>query len=134
MNMGFFNEFKGGDSVLLEGKPTEIIELAGLLARFVKSNEESLSVHALTFVKTHNFVELTVTRKIPKEGTGFWLLCARENLPSINGMLAKLAQIGRGHQYFDLSPKGTQLVVSCGEYGSNFWRYSDEATLHSKAR
>jgi hypothetical protein len=128
LQLGFFEDFKFGDSVLLEGSACDIEQLALHLGAFVPSQDSALAIHSIASVAPNHPVQLFVSRSAgssPPQGEGvakFSWLCSPEELPTILDMLQPLVASGSGHQYFNLIGSSAQLIVSVGEYGPSWWQ------------
>ena len=126
LRLGFFEDFKFGDSVLLEGSAGDIEQLAARLGTFATSQEDSLAIHSLASVAPNHPTQLFVSRSTHGSSTRgtsqFSWLCSPEELPTILGKLQPLVMSGSGHQYFDLIRSSAQLIVSVGEYGPSWWQ------------
>jgi len=122
MQLGFFPDFKGRDSVLLEGTSKDVAFLSEQLGEFVSSNLSQFPVHALANVSQQHPARLFAIRSAAASAPGFCWLCPPTELSAIQGKLAALAESKVGHQYFDLAGSNAQLVVSVGEYGEVWWQ------------
>ena len=126
LHLGFFANFNGSDSLLLEGSSLGIENLVSVLCAFMYSAEESLPIHTLASVASRHPVQLFATRVLQRavvsEPPRFaWQLSSGE-LPNIQEKLLELAHSPSGHQYFDIVGSSAQLIVSVGEYGESWWR------------
>ena len=74
LNLGFFAEFKGADSVLLQGAPQEVEDLVKRLARFASSSDAFLPIHAIAVVPKRHPAKLFASRSKQILDEGFaWL-------------------------------------------------------------
>jgi hypothetical protein len=121
LNLGFFPEFKGADSVLLAGDPSAIAELSNLLGSFVASSQSELPIHGFARVSPRHATQLYASRSEQPASMFRWL-CSSASLPDIQGKLTALASSGKGHHYFSLVASPVQLIVSVGEYPHSWWR------------
>jgi hypothetical protein len=125
LQLGFFPDFKGADSVLLEGCPLSIEGLGNALSTFAASEDHCLPIHNLTTVFPHHSVQLFAVRSPPTSATlslpGFAWQFSNDELPAIQAKLRDLAQRSSGHHYFALAGSTAQLIVSVGEYGESWW-------------
>jgi hypothetical protein len=119
LRIGRFENFKGGNSVLLCGSADDITSLSKRLANVVAASMQPLAVHGFA-KKAQNRPQLLIAvRSIPRietKASAFWLC----NTETIKELLA-LAKAGHGHQYFALQGNASLLVVSVGEYDENWW-------------
>jgi hypothetical protein len=126
LQLGFFENFKFEDSVLLEGSAGDIEQLAAYLEAFAYSQESVLAIHTFASVASNHPAQLFVSRSVrnppPQGAAQFYWRCSTEELPTILGMLQPLVTSGSGHQYFNLIGSSAQLVVSVGEYGPSWWQ------------
>jgi len=126
LQLGFFEDFKFKDSVLLEGSAGDIEQLAAYLDAFVSSQESVLAIHTFASVAPNHPAQLFVSRSArsspPRGASQFYWWCSPEELPTILGKLQPLVTSGSGHQYFNLMGSSAQLIVSVGEYGPSWWQ------------
>ena len=126
LQLGFYENFKFEDSVLLEGTASDIEQLAACLDAFASSQESTLAIHSLASLAPNHPAQLFVSRSIPssppQDAAQFYWLCSSLELPAILGKLQPLVTSGSGHQYFSLLGSSAQLVVSVGEYGPSWWQ------------
>jgi len=125
LRLGFFENFKGTDSVLLAGSSHDIALLSASLNGFVASQESVLPIHSLASVAPNHSVELFAQRapSSPQcQPLQFHWLCSPNEYANVQGKLEALATSAHGHQYFELIGSPAQLVVSVGEYGASWWQ------------
>lgn len=125
LQLGFFPDFKGADTVLLEVSPLSIEDLANALGTLSASEDHWLSIHSLATVAPDHSVQLFAvftepTAAVPNLPGFEWKFSIGE-LPAIQAKLRELARSQSGHQYFALSNSVAQLIVSVGEYGESWW-------------
>lgn len=121
MKLGFFENFKFGDAVLLSGASQDIQLLVARLVIFVQSQEPELALHSVASVASRHPAQLFASHS--SVGTGFRWLCSADELPTIQDKLEALISSGTGHQYFELADTSTTLVVSIGEYDDAWWQH-----------
>lgn len=121
LKLGFFAEFKFGDSVLLEGTPTDIALLARRLGEFAASSDSELPIHRLASVSARHPVQLFASH-IDRGTGGFFWLCSTAEISAIQEKLETLSSAAAGHQYFSLAGSAAHLIVSVGEYGESWWQ------------
>lgn len=121
MNLGFFANFKGGDSVLLDGSPEEISHLANHIQEFVDSGIERSHINDFARVRESDNVKLYLSRDLIRNDSEFQWKCSDDDAKAIREKLMALASATSGHQYFDLFNSKAQLNVSVGEYGRAWW-------------
>ena len=124
LQLGFFEDFKSKDSVLLVGSPSDMNILAVLLGNFTSSQETSLAIHNFASVAPNQPAQLFVQRSARGLPTGqtqqFNWLCSADEYPTIRAKLERLAESCEGHQYFSLIGSHAQLMVSVGEYSQSW--------------
>jgi hypothetical protein len=121
--LGYFRGFKGGNTVLLALDRADVSVLCRSIAAAV-NNEEPLAIHEMALVAKQHAVRLFVYSESMcvsvGEGNWAWSIDLEDVDPKL-----KVLEHGNGHQYFDLEPKGTQLIVSVGEYDEQWWEQVD---------
>ena len=119
LQLGEFEDFRLGGKLLLSGGPADVKALAGLLAEFVASGDDSVAIHSRASVAARHPTKLyaIASPAVPVDGPA--LLCTPESLPEISG---KLEALSSGHQYFKLLGTSSELLVSVGEYDLAWWQ------------
>ena len=113
LRLGFFERFKGSDTVLLCGNAEDIAALRQRLAHLASpASEDTVAVHELCSVSAKNPAQLFAL----SGATGNGFVYDQD----VSAKLAVLEQAVSGHQYFDL-PNNRVLLVSVGEYDDRFW-------------
>jgi hypothetical protein len=131
MHLGYFSDFGGNPSLLLSGDRGEVDEFRAIVAGYLRSQDQLLAVHELPFVVPHLGATLTIIRDPDYLVSGFrWVCSHKQKGEIIEALLSLVAPDGPGHQYFDILPEGTDLIVSFGEWGEQLWT-SAEATQSS---
>jgi len=120
MNLGYFEDFKGQNTVLLSGLCTEIADLKSQVRGFAQSGRNEIAIHDFAAVSSRHPVHLILS-KLPTSSTGFHWVCSVVELVTVQAKLAALTRGKPGHQYFDLAQADTQLMVSVGEYDDTWW-------------
>ncbi len=122
--LGYFQDFKGSDMILLSCEATEVSALRTSLSAAMTHG----SVFAL-----HDFAEVSARHPVrlffcpptapsrSSDGGFVWILNESEYL-EVDLKLEALGRVGVGHQYFDLSQTHTTLMVSVGEYPDQWWQ------------
>jgi hypothetical protein len=129
LRLGFFEDFRGADTVLLSGTALGIHNLVERIRRFAVSSEQELPIHEFAAVSADQPARLFVVRS-PRTcgGVGdasFTWICPPLEVEDILGKLAALGERESGHQYFDLPGSDVQLIVSVGEYDALWWSRRD---------
>jgi hypothetical protein len=122
LRLGFFANFKGADSILLEcSAPQDVVQLSALLSALQVTAEPVLPIHVFARLAPAHQVRLFATRTVDFHQPGFLWLCSPATVESIRSALKALAGRGSGHQYFELVSSPVQLIVACREYGPEWW-------------
>ncbi|MDR3480372.1 MAG: hypothetical protein P4L91_06615 [Burkholderiaceae bacterium] len=122
MNLGFFPDFKGSDSVLLSGDPAEITFLSRQLRQFVLSGDALLQVHNFVDVSPQYPAQLLASKLGQGMDFAYIWPCSPDEFETIQPKLESLAMSSFGHQYFDLANSRARLIVSVGEYDKSWWQ------------
>ena len=117
--LGFFEQFKGADTVLLSTNQGELLEMAERLERFASSRVLFLEIEAVPISGHEAHLVAVRESHAPANQRQFHWLCGPRDIPEILEKLRHLAKSTRGHQYFDLLGTNAQLLVSVGEYRAN---------------
>ena len=112
--LGFFDDFKGADTVLLAVTGQEAGELANQLQLFASSSRTSTEIVAEQ-IPGHE-AKLVAVSSPNAETSGFRWLCGRSEIADIAAKLTALASAVNGHQYFDLLGSEVRLIIAVGEY------------------
>ena len=120
LDIGYFEEFKGRDTLLIAGEPAEIRSLARALESFAASEQQSFVLPLRGYRVGGAQLRLT---KDPLGGDSqeSWLVTSSE----VSRVVEQLHAVAHGapaHQYFELVGSGTQLMVAAGEYPSEWWQ------------
>ena len=125
MRIGYFNYFKGENTVLLDCDSSEIVVLKERLKKFTSSTDQSMLVQGSRNTREKKSVELFLVASAisakSEKGTAFSWLCTRNEVTEIMAMLSSLIGISSGHHYIELLEPNTQLIISTGEYGDSWW-------------
>ena len=126
MNIGYFENFKFGNTVLLD---CAIHEISWVLAE-IKSSVNVLQHSRLICSEVGKLstdpvslyvVASKISADMQKTNRFHWLVSV-DQPEEVEAMLNVLISSGSGHQYFDLLQRDIQLVVSVGEYREGWWR------------
>ena len=128
VRIGYFEDFKSSNTLLLEGDADGLGALAEMLRSLAAGTLDGLALHDLPFVEIHHGVHLTATRSSHDRGTrradagnaflwertpGGWQDAAEK--------LDVLTQHEEGHHYLDADEDQVVVQVSKGEYGDDWW-------------
>jgi hypothetical protein len=125
LRIGFFPKFKIEDSVLLSAATEGVHVLLDAIAKAAANPDKAVPLHELARVSTKHPVSLYVAanakavRSVP--ANAYYLNVSGNARFNLAGLLEPLLEATRGHQFFDLNPKPTVLVVSVGEYDGAWW-------------
>ncbi len=127
--IGYFEDFKGANTILVCGDGEGLHRLADLLRTLEDPNADPVNPHSLPFVQVHGGVQLTayaVSRELGvcRIGSGpcfawhdseeAWLESAEK--------IEVVARGSGGHCYLGEAPAGDAvLMVSKGEYSEAWW-------------
>jgi len=129
LHLGYFENFKGADTILICGDAEGLQRLADNLRPLEDVNAEPVNLHLLPFVQIHGEVELTahpVDRELGVRRIGpsrfEWHHSQEGWLESAETIEAVVRSSG-GHCDFGATPAGdTVEMVSKGEYDEGWWR------------
>ena len=104
LNIGFFQNFKGSDSVLLECTAKEIVDISNQLENYLNL------VKSWQFTKWRQYLnatQLNYSHFFPRttqasKNSAFYRLCAGDELTVVKDKLKSLSSFGIGHQYFSV--------------------------------
>ena len=124
LRIGFFPRLKNGDSVLLAADAEGVQVLLDAIAK-AANPVKAVPLHELARVSAKHPASLYVAvnakavRSVP--ANTYYLDVSGNARLDVVGLLEPLLESSRGHQFFDLNPKPTVLVVSVGEYDDLWW-------------
>ena len=113
--IGFFEDFKGSDTVLLSITAPQASILARELETFAASGSRSLTIES-DEIPGHRTTLVAVRECGSGEGNGFRWLCGPAQVVEVAAKLRALGNARKGHHYFELCHSSAQLMVSVGEY------------------
>lgn len=127
--MGYFENFKSANTILVSGDEEGLQRLAGVLRRLEDTNAQPVELHLLPFAEVHGDVELTarpVDRELGVRRSGMasrfdWHHSAEGWLESAEKIEVVAGGSG-GHCYLGATPAGDAVVVvSKDEYDEAWW-------------
>ena len=125
IRLGFFESFKGADTLLLDGDAEGFVQLAKRLHEFAASQEESLALHELPFVDARGGIRL-VAKKADRDvgvtcarSSEFVWGCSNAGWEDAADLVVVLSE-RRGHQYLD-ERRFVRVMASRDEYGDEWW-------------
>jgi hypothetical protein len=129
VHLGYFENFKSTDTVLVEGDAEGLRHLVEVLRSLEGGSAAVVEIDALPFVKNNHGVRLSARRshrdlvaRVGPSSTEFtWERTEtgwRDAADLVEGLLGHDA----GHQYLDVADDQIVVEISKGEYGSEWWR------------
>jgi len=122
MRVGFFHDFKGGDTVLLTGSKDEIRVLHEAFERWWQSGAPCFAMHNLATTALLRSCELYAVRAGSPLPKGYCLVCDQSAYQTSRDLMEPLTEQGPGHQYLELHGGTARLIVSVDEYPDSWWR------------
>jgi hypothetical protein len=122
VRIGYFEGFKDGDTVLIDGDNEGLGELARMLTVLIAGNPDALAIHSLPFVEAANGVQVHAHRVrrdlgMQRAANGFlWRHTSRAWAGVVEQILG-VQEHGKCHQYLDAPSNDVTVMVSSGEYG-----------------
>lgn len=130
IRMGFFENFKGSDVILLDGDSLAILKLAELLKGLEDRRSIALPIHELPFVAAYRGVQLIahpvskergVRRSHPQNPWFTWEY-SEEGWLEASKKIERLAHSAHGHQWLgNIEISDATVFVSFNEYGDQLW-------------
>jgi hypothetical protein len=124
MRLGYFQEFRGSDMVLLSCGSAEIRALRASLSREF-SRGSAVAIHELAKVSDRHPARLFVCPRVASvqsmAGDFVWHLSPHD-YSDLDAKLEALESVPTGHQYFELPGTQSELMVSVGEYSDDWWQ------------
>lgn len=122
IDLWHFEDFKGGDTLVLSGQSEAIDALAGVLEELADS--KALGIALEDRLPVVGFGQLFVLKEpVPVTGQFRWLVPASELLV-VAAQVRAVAAGAPAHQYFELLEPETTLLVTAGEYSSQAFGHS----------
>lgn len=130
IRVGFFEDFKGADTLLLDVDPEALNALIAWLQTVTSSGRRTtISSRPGTVVQSGLAVDLLRavddTGLVRAAGTEFMCQRSEEGWADVIEKLAAMVT-GACRQYLDGPRDGVQIMASIGEYGDAWWRRSGE--------
>jgi hypothetical protein len=127
VRLGYFEDFKSSDTLLMEADDEGLIQLATLFRSLAAGEPESVQIHALAFVETHRGLRLTAHSGPRDRGPNlhatsefqWWLttLSWEEAAEKVEALVHGIP----AHQYLEVSHAHVVVQVSKDEYGDEWW-------------
>ena len=125
-NIGFFQDFKGSDALLIGATHDSLSDLIDALEPLSRSGREPVRVHTLPFV-TARGVSLVAKSSLTRQGleksdgASFAWTRSPEGWAHILDQMRALKGKSCGHQYLDGPRDECVVILSVGEYPEHFW-------------
>src|SRR5215475_7787067 len=123
LHLGYFENFKDADTVLLSCDPLEVAPLRGVLAD-VMAKGSPFAIHDLAVVPAGNPARLILcpaAAKFRRAGDEFIWRLNHVEFASVDSKLEVLEHVRAAHQYFNLEHSDVRLMISVGEYDEAWW-------------
>ncbi len=120
--LGHFEDFKGNNTLLLDGDVEGLGELAQALSALAIGERNVVAVHSLPFVLAQHQVDLSAHRShqdvgVAKTPDGFQWRRSSEGWAAVVELVLVVKHQGRCHQYLDAPADDLAVMVSSGEHG-----------------
>jgi len=130
IRIGFFEDFKGEDSVLIDTGIHGLMEIEAIFSRLSKK-KQMIHSENFKFLDKEHFLRIQLTSGEINQGLRMkdseyeWILTPKK-WNELKEMTTVLYKNGTGgHQYLDSDSKlldDLQVVLSFNEYGIGFWK------------
>ena len=122
LRLGYFENFMGNNTLLLDGDIEGLSELAQALSVLAIGGRDVVAVHSLPFVSALHQVELSAHRfhrdvGVSKTRDGFQWQRSSAGWAAVVEQVLAVKHQGRCHQYLDAPSDDLTVMVSSGEYG-----------------
>jgi len=125
-NIGFFQDFKGSDALLIGVAHDSLSDLIDALEPLSRSGRGPVRVHTLPFITARGVslvAESAATDQGLKKSDGDSFVWARspEGWAHVLDQMRALEGTNCGHQYLDGPTDECVVILSIGEYPEHFW-------------
>ena len=125
IDIGFFENFKGSDTLLVSGDHDALRQLLKAVDALASGDTESLVVSSLPLACAHGITLVAVTSEVDygvrRVGTSFSWQRSVTAWKWVREQLVELLQSNQAHQMLDGPNDEVTLLLSVGEYNSGFW-------------
>ena len=127
VRIGFFEDFKSSDTLLLDGDKEGLEQLAQAMRELARGGKESISFHLLPFVEIHHGVRLFASLSAEDLGTRqrgmseFEWKRTKSGWEETADKVGVISQCQQGHHYLDAEKDEVTVMVSSIEYGKEWW-------------
>lgn len=134
IRIGFFENFKGEDSVLIEADINGLLEIESVLLNLTESKKDFNTKDLRLLDKNHCLkIRINVGDKnegLRKNGDNYRWTLTDEKWSELREMTTVLIKnVTNGHQYLDSDTSSfndLQVVLSFDEYGIDFWNKNNK--------
>jgi len=123
IRLGYFPQFEGNDTVLVSCDSADVGTFRALLTKTMSFGALA-AIHDIAEVSARHparvwVYRLPASQKLAKGD--FSLSLDPTKYLEVDAKLEALQNVREGHQYFELSQPGVDLMVSVGEYSNKWW-------------
>jgi hypothetical protein len=127
IRVGFFQDFKSSDTLLIDGDSDGLRLLSSTFWQLATPGTTQVAIHEFPFVEIHRGLQIYASRSDRDAGAAFedagviaWI-CSKAGWESAADKVDILCKEGSGHQYLDDS-SNIVVMASIAEYGELWWR------------
>jgi hypothetical protein len=127
IRVGFFQDFKSSDTLLIDGDSDGLRLLSSTFWQLGTTGTTQVAIHELSFVEMHRGLQVYASRSDRDAGAAFedagviaWI-CSKPGWESASDKVDVLCKEGSGHQYLEDS-SDIVVMASIAEYGELWWR------------
>jgi hypothetical protein len=127
VRVGFFQDFKSSDTLLIDGDSDGLRSLSSTFRQLAATHTKQVALHELAFVEIHHGLQVHASRADGDAGAAFqrtgvisWI-CSDLAWESAADKVDVLSEEGSGHQYLD-DLSDITVMASIAEYGEPWWR------------
>ena len=128
VHLGYFENFKSNDTLLMEGDTEGLRHLARVLRSLERGSADAIEIHGLPFVERHHGVRLTAKRaphdlvaRVDASSNEFTWERTDVGWQDAADKVEVLVECAEGHHYLEATEDQVVVEVSKGEYGSDWW-------------
>lgn len=126
VRIGFFEDFKSEDILLLEGDQEGLHQLSEVIRSLISGKVDSVEIDKIPFVEVHKNIRLLFQttqeeQRIIHGNYSFRWDCTPEEWEDVADKITALMENNTGHQYFETPQDDVIIMVSLGEYGPTWW-------------
>ena len=127
VHIGFFEDFKSSNTLLLDGDKEGLERLAQAIQELAKGEKETIAIHSLPFVEVHQGVRLFASSSAKDLGarqqstSEFEWKRTKSGWEETADKVHVVSQGPQCHHYLDAEKDEITVMVSSGEYGDKWW-------------